>query len=246
MTTQTFISYLTQAKSRTSPLHARNILKVAAGLAVVISLWLTRGPILELLTIVRDREAVVAYLQGYGMLGPLFLSIVIVLQVLVAAIPGHILMIAGGYIYGFTGGALITCISQFLAGQFAFIVARKAGRPIVDRLVKDTSIDKWKKKAARQGISFYMLAFNIPVFPADVMCYVAGLSNISARKFAIANLIGRLPVVITMTLIGSHGLQLSPVLLVAVAAASLPLYLLWSSFGKKISHKLNRSNARVK
>jgi hypothetical protein len=55
-----------------------------------------------------------------------------------------------------------------------------------------------------------------------------------------------MPVVVAMTLIGSHGLQLTPILLVAVAAFSIPLYCLWSTFGKKIANKINNEHAEVK
>jgi uncharacterized membrane protein YdjX (TVP38/TMEM64 family) len=55
-----------------------------------------------------------------------------------------------------------------------------------------------------------MISFMLPVFPADLMNYVAGLSSISWLKFLVANFFGRLPGVLAMTLIGSHGLALSP------------------------------------
>ncbi len=38
---------------------------------------------------------------------------------------------------------------------------------------------------------------------------MAGLSGISSRRFLLANLIGRVPGVLILTLVGSHGLQLS-------------------------------------
>src|SRR4030095_9107093 len=71
---------------------------VWAGLAL---LWWFRQPVLDLLRIVSNREAVSIYLGHFGLVGPLLLSLILVLQVIVAAIPGHILMISGGYVYGF-------------------------------------------------------------------------------------------------------------------------------------------------
>jgi uncharacterized membrane protein YdjX (TVP38/TMEM64 family) len=237
MTTKNFIPYLSRAPGRG---HIETWVKIAAGAATLVAFWFYRESLVELITIARDREAVVAYLQTYGILGPILLSACIMLQVVISTIPGHVFIIVGGYLYGFAGGFLLTCISQFIAGQLAFIMTRKAGRPVVDRLVKGTSIDIWKKRANHQGILFYLLAFNIPVFPSDTMCYVAGLSDISPRKFAIANLFGRMPGIILMTLVGSHGLHLSPAVLVILAAGSLPLVILWSLYRDRIKRQFNR------
>jgi len=72
--------------------------------AIITALGLTywfRQPLMELLHIVGDREAVAAYLSQFGVLAPLLLGIILVLQVIVAAIPGHALMVGGGYVFGF-------------------------------------------------------------------------------------------------------------------------------------------------
>src|SRR5688572_10521598 len=92
-----------------------------AGLAL---LWWFWQPVMDLLRIVGDREAVSAYLAQVGLAGPLLLSLILVLQVIVAAIPGHILMISGGYVYGFGLGLCLNLAATVAGSQMAFLLAR--------------------------------------------------------------------------------------------------------------------------
>ena len=176
---------------------------------VAILTWLLRHSLAEWLTVLSNQEYVSNYVQSFGALAPLVLAFLQVLQVIVAFIPGHVFVIAGGYIYGLPWGLLFNIVCVVSASQLGFLLARWAGRPIVHRLAAPETIDKWETIAEKQGFLFFTIAFVLPVFPTDIMNFVAGLTGISSRKFLAANFLGRLPSVILLTLIGSHGLELS-------------------------------------
>ena len=180
------------------------------GLVLVAALtWLLRQSLAEWLVVLSDQTAVSSYVQSYGVLAPLVLAFLQVLQVIVAFIPGHVFVIAGGYIYGLPWGLVFNIVCVVAASQLGFLLARWAGRPIVHRLASPKTIEKWEAIAEEQGFLFFTIAFVLPVFPTDVMNFVAGLTGISPRKFLAANFLGRLPSVVLLTLIGSHGLELS-------------------------------------
>jgi uncharacterized membrane protein YdjX (TVP38/TMEM64 family) len=178
-------------------------------LVLAILTWLLRQSLSEWLIILSDQEFVSSYVQSYGALAPLVLAFLQVLQVIVAFIPGHVFVIAGGYIYGFPWGLLFNIVCVVSASQLGFLLARWAGRPIVHRLAPRETIDKWEAIAEKQGFLFFTIAFVLPVFPTDIMNFVAGLTGISPKKFLAANFLGRFPSVLLLTLIGSHGLELS-------------------------------------
>ena len=90
---------------------------VAALIGLGLLIWL-RQPVAELLAVVSDREAVAAYLAQFGLLAPLLLSLILVLQVIVAAIPGHALMVGGGYVFGFELVGLFDAVGRCLAYAF--------------------------------------------------------------------------------------------------------------------------------
>jgi len=207
------------------------------GIALVLALWLARRPLFELLVLLKDRDAVIVYLQEYGAWGPMVLTTIIVLQVLVATIPGHVFMIAGGYVYGFVFAFLITLVSTVAASQLAFALARSFGRPIVYRLAPPKLIDHWEKVADRQGFAFFLFAFILPIFPSDLMSYVAGLSSISPRRFLAANFLGRLPCAALMTLIGSHGLELPLQAWVPIVLVCASMFLIWRYCSAKLDER---------
>lgn len=154
-------------------------------------LWIFRQPLTASLHWFSDPKAVTASIRGYGLWGPAVLSLLFILQTFLAFIPGQALMVASGYIYGFSGGILITWISLVLGGQMAFWLARRYGRPFAEKWISSEILNRWDKSAAGQGIPFYVVTLVMPFFPNDAMCYVAGLGNMTHRRFLVANALGR-------------------------------------------------------
>ncbi|NUQ84034.1 MAG: TVP38/TMEM64 family protein [Anaerolineales bacterium] len=210
-------------------MKTRNILFTATFLTI---LFLYRQPISDLLRIIGDQEAVSAYLQGFGAWGPLVLFILMVAQVFVAVIPGHALMVTAGYAYGVTG-LLVIIASTVLGSQVAFFIARRYGRNLIYKLASPRVIQRWDGMARDQGVLFYFFAFVLPIFPSDLMCYVAGLGVISARRFLLANALGRSVVAISITLIGMYGLNPPLWFWLAAMGGMAALFAGWFTFKRR-------------
>lgn len=201
-------------------------LLVGSVVALALLTWLLRQSLSEWVVILSDQKFVSSYVQSYGALAPLVLAFLQVLQVIVAFIPGHVFVIAGGYIYGMPWGLLFNIVCVVAASQLGFLLARWAGRPLVHRLADRATIEKWEAIAEERGFLFFTIAFVLPVFPTDLMNFVAGLTGISSRKFLAANFLGRLPSVVLLTLIGSHGLELSNTVWVLLAFLVTAVYIM--------------------
>ena len=152
----------------------------------LLSLWGFREPLASMMNWFRDPGAVTEAVQGSGVWGPTILFVLFILQVFIAFIPGQALMVASGYIYGFTGGMLITWISLVTGGQIAFWLARGYGRRFAEGWISPSVLDRWDRNAAGQGVGFFAITLVLPLFPNDAMCYVAGLGKISSSRFLIA------------------------------------------------------------
>ena len=187
----------------------KHLLFVLILLALGIAGWLAQSQIMATFTILSDQEAVSAYIQSYGPLGPLVLFFFHLLQVIIAFIPGHVFVVAGGYVYGLFWGIVLNIVFVVIASQIAFVMAQKAGRPIVNRFVDAATVDKWSAIAEKKGFLFFTIAFVLPVFPTDAMNFVAGLSGMSGWKFLAASALGRFPSIVLLTLVGSHGIEFS-------------------------------------
>lgn len=72
--------------------------RVALLLAVPPAAWLARQPLAALVDLIKDREALAQMAHSPGPWGPLALMLTIGLQVTFAVLPGHVLMLAGGYL----------------------------------------------------------------------------------------------------------------------------------------------------
>lgn len=184
-------------------------------------LWLVREPVFMLISLVGDQAAVSAYLQSYGVWGPLVLAFAQLVQVIVAFIPGHVFLIAGGYVYGFVPGFILNMTCIVLASQLGFALARWMGRPLVERLISTETLDRWYRIGEKQGFLFFTIAFLLPVFPSDAMNFVGGLSGISGAKFLAASFLGRLPSAIMLTMIGAYGLEFSRTTWVMIGLVAL-------------------------
>lgn len=182
------------------------------GLVILLSLsvlWLSRHQLIDLLHFFRDREAVTAYLEPLGWWGPLLFLAIVIFQVLTATIPGHALMIAAAYLYGFPLGLALNTLAGVGASQLAFAIARRIGQPWVSRVVSETILSRWQSVAERHGFIFFLICFWLPIVPHNATNYIAGLSSISFWRFFWANLLGRLPGMIVISLLGAYGLELS-------------------------------------
>jgi len=190
-----------------------NLLLIGLGLSV---LWIYRQPLSTSLHWFSDLEAITTSIRGYGLWGPVVLCILFILQTFIAFIPGQALMVASGYIYGFSGGILITWISLVLGGQMAFWLARRYGRPFAEKWISSAILDRWDKSAAGQGIPFYVVTLVMPFFPNDAMCYVAGLGSMNHRRFLIANTLGRGIASLLTVIVGAFSEQIPGLIWIAV------------------------------
>lgn len=184
-------------------MKTKNILIAIVLLSLAV---IYRQPLTDYLRVITNQQAVSAYLQSYGSLGPIVLFLLLVAQVFIAVIPGHALMVTAGYVYG-TTGLFVVIASTILGSQVAFTIARRFGRGFIYKVASPEIIGRWDGIAKHQGIIFYFFSFVLPIFPSDLMCYVAGLSTISARRFFIANILGRTCCAVFVTLIGIYGMH---------------------------------------
>lgn len=229
---------LSSAMSQVSEFLARNLSKVKENkskylrkalvlLVVALVVSAAWGSIEEFL----QEDNITSMVESFGAFGPLALGLIQILQVIVAVIPGDFLIVVAGKVYGFAGGFWLNMVSTVIACFVAFFIARWSGRQVVERMVPPQVLDKWMKVVDEKGSAIFVVTFLVPVFPADAMNFVAGLSQISPKKFFLVSVIGRMPKIFLMTLISS-GIQLSPLswlVIGLVVLASVLLYLVYRS-----------------
>jgi len=183
-----------------------------------VAVW--GGPLLDIL---KDQERISRWLEGFGPWAPLISIGLNAAQVLLAPIPGQVLGLANGFIFGFFWGTLYSMAGLLLGSAMAMGLGRWLGRPAVVHLIGADKLDRLDGLAARRGPLFFFLIFLLPLVPDDIACFAIGLSPLSIPIMLLLAAIGRLPGLIVSSWIGSHAGSMSPQAWTILIAASLAL-----------------------
>jgi len=195
----------------------------------------------ELFGMFRSAEAIRAWTDARGPLAPLAFVGLQVIQVIVFVIPGEIVQIAGGFVFGPWGGTLWSVAGILLGSLFNFSMGRLLGRPFVlatlgteraERVEAATAGDK-----ARAG---FFLLFAIPGIPKDALCYAAGASRLSLASFIVISTIGRLPGIVGSACLGSAVFENDFRAAIAILSAASVLFFLGLAFRGRLRDAADR------
>jgi len=167
--------------------------------ALVIADVIFGGPITTLLT---NKDKIVSFIASLGILAPIVFGFLSIVETVVAPIPGQIIGLAGGYIFGWWG-LPINFISSAIGCFIVFYLSRRFGRPLAEKMIKKSSLDKFDHLTKEKGSLVFFLIFLIPGLPNDVICYIAGLTEIPIKRLMALVLLGRLPSMIMINFIGA-------------------------------------------
>jgi len=150
-----------------------------------------------------------AFVQEWGALGPMAIIFLQAAQVLLAPVPGQVVGLASGYLFGAAMGTLYSWVGVVLGSAIAFGLAKAFGRPLVERLVSRERLERFDAYARRRGLFFLSLFFLFPFLPHDIACFVAGLTPLSIPSLVLVAALGRLPGIAVSSLVGANVFRLT-------------------------------------
>ena len=129
----------------------------------------------------RQPEQFRAWVDGHGAWGPLAYVAMVFLQVLVAIIPGEPLEIAGGYAFGAWAGTALCLLGAVLGSVTVFALVRRWGRGLVEVFFPADKLEKLQflLHTSPKRTALFWLIFTVPGTPKDLLCYFAGLTDLS-------------------------------------------------------------------
>lgn len=140
-----------------------------------------------------NREFLEGMLKKAGIWAPLTFILIQIMQVVVPIIPGGITCAVGVLIFGPWFGLLYNYIGIAVGSGINFYLARTYGKCLVKVFVKEKTYDKyitWLDKGKKFDI-FFALAIFFPCAPDDVLCWIAGLTKMSWKRFSAIILLGK-------------------------------------------------------
>lgn len=187
------------------------------------------------------RQELKEYIEAQGNVGILIFIAFQVFQVVVAAIPGEIVQIAGGYIYGTFWGTVYLVIGVAIGSIIDFYIARWLGFDIVKTFISEKRLRQLYNlvQGPRSNLVMFLL-FLIPGLPKDVLTYVAGLTPVPAGRFLLIAIVARLPALVGSSFIGASFQQENTVVAIAVSGAAVVLFFLGVLYRDKIIRWLRK------
>ncbi len=149
-----------------------------------------------------------SWIEGQGALAPLIFGSVYILAT-VFALPGSVLTISGGILFGTLWGTLINLVSATLGASLAFLLARYLGREFVEKWTRG-KLKGFDRKIGEHGFTTVFYLRLVPLFPFNLLNFSLGLTQIRFRDYFLATLLGMVPGAFVYTSLGgaSHYLDL--------------------------------------
>ncbi len=164
------------------------------------------------------------------------LFVVLYVVATVALLPGLILTVAAGAIFGLTVGVVLVSIGSVLGATAAFSVGRTLAREWISR-----KIEMWPKFRAldralgARGFTIVLLTRLSPIFPFNLLNYAYGVTAVRLRDYIFGSWIGMLPGTVLYVYAGSAAATLAQALAGDVDTGRAGQALLWLGLGATVA-----------
>lgn len=182
--------------------------------------------------------AVYTWIGEHWLLGSLLMVLVCALQVIVALVPGEVVEISAGLLFGWWQGLLICIVGMTLGSVLVILLVRRFGRRFVEAFYPADKIDELPilNDPAKRNLMTFLL-FLIPGTPKDLLTYVVGLTRMSIPVYILLTAFARIPSVVVSTLsgdaVGQNNLLLTVLFFGISAAISIGGYFLYRVIQKR-------------
>ncbi len=132
------------------------------------------------------------WVEGLGVFGPIAFIVGYAVAT-VAFIPGSVLTLASGAIFGLVEGTVYVFVAAVIGSALSFLIARHAARAAVEkRIGGDPRFAAIDRAVGAEGLKIVLLLRLSPIFPFNLLNYSLGLTQVRLTDYLIAS-IGMLP-----------------------------------------------------
>ncbi len=128
--------------------------------------------------------------ESGGVFSAIIFVVLQILQTTILQIPSIIVTIAGSLVFGRWQAFILSYVAVVFGSIIMFWIGRKCGRKFLNWLAGKGESDKWIERMSHGKYLFFLMMI-FPMFPDDILCVIAGLTNMSFKFFLVTNLISR-------------------------------------------------------
>lgn len=153
--------------------------------------------------VLTSQARMAALVARCGAAGWMLFTLFQAVQVVVPVLPGGLGCLAGVLLFGPLKGFLCNYVGICAGSLAAFAVARSCGKPLLSVLFSEKTIQKYSHWAEERNrfARLFAWAIFLPVAPDDFLCYLAGTTDMTWRRYTAIILLGK-PFAIAMYSLG--------------------------------------------
>lgn len=176
-----------------------NLVKAVAAAVMIVVLAVAA----ELFDLQQVLQGVLIRISGLGALGPILFAGLYILAC-VLSLPGFILTLGAGAVFGVITGFIAVSIGSTLGAACAFLIGRYLARDLVaGRIAGNEKFKAVDEAVGREGWKIVLLTRLSPVFPFNLLNYAFGLTKVSLKHYFFATWLGMIPGTVMYVYIGS-------------------------------------------
>ena len=172
---------------------------------------------------------IAGWFNSQGALGPLLVMLLMILAVVVGPVPTLPVTAAAGLAFGLLPGAMLAVGGAMAGAMIAFILARLLGREALRARLPNNPL--FGTHGSQRLLFLTVLVTRlVPIFSFALVSYAAGVTAITAGRFALGTMIGMLPMTLVFASLGQT-FELHPLLslmaagIILAVMTLLPCYL---------------------
>ncbi len=150
-----------------------------------------------------DAQLLAQWIEDAGAAGPL-LFILIYAAGTVVFLPGSVMTLAGGALFGPVLGTLYNLIGATIGATLAFLLARYLASDWVEQKTGGR-LNRLKEGVEQEGWRFVAFVRLVPLFPYNLLNYALGLTRLRLTHYIIASFLFMLPGALAYTYLGYAG-----------------------------------------
>ena len=149
-------------------------------------------------------DVITNFMSNFGIISGIFL---IILESMLPILPLGVFIALNVMTFGEVIGFIVSWLSTVTGCMLAFYICRYLKDKYEKKYRKDKKVKKLKKAIDNISLSNLVLIISLPFTPAFAVNIASGLSNIDPKRYLIALLIGKLPMVFFWGFIGKSFLE---------------------------------------
>ncbi|HMA60082.1 MAG TPA: VTT domain-containing protein [Halanaerobiales bacterium] len=190
---------------KNTPYHikVKMIVLILFFIGISILAFFLRG---DIYAVIKDPVLLKNWMSVFGSFQIIMFILIQAVQVIVFIVPGELVEIAAGFLFGTTLGSIYSIIGIAFGSAASFIIARVLGYDFVKWVVPEQMFNRWNifiNEDKRGGTVLFLLYF-IPGTPKDALAYFAGITPVSYLKFIFISMFARLPAIVFSAYIGAN------------------------------------------